>query len=127
MQGRLVGLKPAPLSSFISNDSVPACIKVGHALICIPMSSSQVSFQSRNLDYFLTAPATPQLILYSEKQPNSLTATQLLPPVLAAFTCLYTLAPGCHIPGTFSHGSPACTASSSPIPCILPVCVSKIE
>lgn len=82
MQGRLVGLKSAPLPSLISNDSVPACVKVGHALICNPRSSSPVSFQSRNLDYFPSAPATPQSILYAEKHPNSLTATQLLLPCL---------------------------------------------
>lgn len=129
MQGRLVGLKSDPLPSFISNDSVPAHVKVGHTLICNPVSSSQVSFQSGNLDYFPTAPATPQSVLYPEKQPNSLIAIQLLPPVLAPFTCLYIFTPICHLSGTFFQGTPACTGIFSPHPqsCILPVCVSKIE
>lgn len=129
MQGRLVALEYAPLPSFISNDSVPARVKVGHGLICNPTSSSQVSFQSRNLEYFPAAPATPQSILYAEKQPNSLIAMQLLLPVLAPFTCLSTFTPICHIPGAFFQGTPACTGIFSPDPqsCILPVCVSKIE
>lgn len=126
MQGRLVGLKSAPLPSLISNDSVPACVKVGHALICNPRSSSPVSFQSRNLDYFPSAPATPQSILYAEKHPNSLTATQLLLSVLAPFSWLYTFTPICHIPGTFSQGTSACTGTFSlhPQSCI---CASRIK
>lgn len=75
------------------------------------------------------APATPQLTPYAEKKPSSLTAPQLLAPMLAPFTCLYTFTPVHHIPGAFAFGTPACSGSFSlhPQSCILPVCASKIK